>query len=165
MTLVVVFGPRAHKLFYSKLLSLPCFCYRVLSVDKFYREDVVNWLLVAADITDIAAFVLVAYNIFIAYAVLYLVPFELTAIKFLIWALFLYDLKKPDRGFFLGDEEQAEKEIQAEEEEQRQKQKQFEIEGLAKLIKCRSAGHLHHDPLYEHLFWEETRSVFDPSDY
>ena len=55
------------------------------------------------DFIDIAAFILVTYNIFITYAVLYLLPFEITAIKVIIWILFLWDLKKPDRGFFLGD--------------------------------------------------------------
>ena len=72
---------------------------------------------------DIVAFVLVAYNIFIQYSVLYLLPFEVMAIKVVVWILFLYDLRKPDRGFFMGDEEQAEKEIQQEEENRLKKER------------------------------------------
>lgn len=30
------------------------------------------------------------------------------------WIMLAYDLKKPDRGFFLGDEEEAERMIQEE---------------------------------------------------
>ena len=79
------------------------FSYRILSVSKFYAEDVVNWMLILPDIADISAFVLVAFNIFMEYTVLYLLPFEVSCLKATIWILFLYDLRKPDRGFFLGD--------------------------------------------------------------
>ena len=44
-----------------------------------------------------------AYNIFISYAVLYILPFELLLLKTLSTLCFLADLKKPDRGFFKGD--------------------------------------------------------------
>jgi hypothetical protein len=36
---------------------------------------VVNWLLLLPDLLDISVLAIVAYNIFITYAVLYLVPF------------------------------------------------------------------------------------------
>jgi hypothetical protein len=72
---------------------------------------VVNWWVGLIDFAEVAACVLVTYNIFISYAVLYLLPFELAGLKACGWALFLYDLRKPDRGFFLGDEQQAELEI------------------------------------------------------
>lgn len=75
------------------------------------------------------------------------------------------DLKKPDRGFFIGDEEQAEKEIALEEEAALKKQKQFEMESLAKLIRVQSAGQLRYDKLYDFLFFDETRSVYNPNDY
>lgn len=111
VVLNVLFGPRMHKLFYSKLWGLPALSFRIVSVEKFYQEDVINWLLILTDLTDISAFFVVAYNIFITYAVLYLLPFEIIAIKVIIWVIFLYDLKKPDRGFFFGDEEEAEIQI------------------------------------------------------
>ena len=104
----------------------------------------VNWWLLLPDILDVSALILICYNIFITYAVLYLVPFEVIVIKAIIWALFFNDLKKPDRGFFIGDEEQAQKDIKLEQEAAEKKQRQFEMENLAKLIRCQSAGHLRH---------------------
>lgn len=39
------------------------------------------------------------------------------------------------------------------------------MESLVKLIRRKSAGNLHYDKLYENLFIDDFRSVFDPSDY
>jgi hypothetical protein len=58
-----------------------------------------------ADIADVAAFALISYNIFIGISVLYLFSFELMLFKAAQWIMLAYDFKKPDRGFFLGDEE------------------------------------------------------------
>jgi hypothetical protein len=59
------------------------------------------------DITDVIAFANINYNIFITYAVLYLFSFELLLFKGTQWFMLAYDLKKPDIGFFFGDEEDA----------------------------------------------------------
>jgi hypothetical protein len=58
-----------------------------------------------ADMADLAAFAIINYNVFITYAVLYLFSFELLLFKAAQWLMLAYDFKKPDRGFFLGDEE------------------------------------------------------------
>lgn len=47
------------------------------------------------------------YNNFITYNGLLFFGYEIFGIKLILWILLLYDLKKPDRGFFIGDEEQA----------------------------------------------------------
>ena len=73
--LILIFTPRIHKILYSKLFAKPYFSNRILSVSKFYAEDIINWLLIPADFVDISLFCIVAYNIFIRYAVLYLLPF------------------------------------------------------------------------------------------
>lgn len=62
------------------------------------------WVSFLPDIADLAAFVIVNYNVFITYAVLYLFSFELLLLKAAQWIMLTYDFKKPDRGFFLGDE-------------------------------------------------------------
>lgn len=85
----------------------------------------VNWWVSLVDAVEIAALAVVAYNIFITYAVLYLLPFELITIKILGWIFFLYDLRKPDRGFFQGDEEQAEFEIKMEQEALERNKRKF----------------------------------------
>lgn len=78
------------------------FSYRIISVEKFYPEDLFTWLSFLPDIIDLSAFTIVAYNIFITYSVLYIYPFELLLIKGCQWIMLLRDLKKPDRGFFFG---------------------------------------------------------------
>ena len=62
-----------------------------------------NWVHVLIDLTDWAAFVFTAYNIELKYALLYVLPFELIFFKAVGWWFFLRDLKKADRGFFMGD--------------------------------------------------------------
>lgn len=39
------------------------------------------------------------------------------------------------------------------------------MESLVKLIRRKSAGNLHYEKLYENLFFDDFRSVYDPSDY
>jgi len=56
------------------------------------------------DIVDVSAFAIINYNIFVTYAVLYLFSFELLLFKGAQWVMLAYDFKKPDRGFFFGDE-------------------------------------------------------------
>ncbi len=70
------------------------------------------WASVVVDLGELAAFVVASYNVFPTYAVLYLLPFELMLLKMASWVLLAYDMKKPDRGFFLGDEEDAARAIQ-----------------------------------------------------
>ena len=45
-----LFGPRFNKLFYSKLWGKDCFSYRIISVQKFYREDYFNWAVCLEDL-------------------------------------------------------------------------------------------------------------------
>jgi hypothetical protein len=78
---------------------------------------VLNWLLFVPDLLDISAFAIVTYNIFMQYSVLYLFLYELILLKTIVWCLIVYDMKKPDRGFFFGDEEEAERQIKIEIEE------------------------------------------------
>ena len=99
----IIFGPRFYKLYYSKFLGKEIFSYRIISVEKFYYEDIVTWISFVFDITDVAAFVIINYNIFMTYAVLYFISFELLLFKAAQWIMLVYDLKKTDRGFFLGD--------------------------------------------------------------
>jgi hypothetical protein len=49
----------------------------------------------------------VAFNVFIENSVLFLTPLEIFCVKLLMWVLLIYDSKKPDRGFFFGDEKLA----------------------------------------------------------
>jgi len=71
-------------------------------------------MMAVPDLLDIFAFGIVAYNIFMQYSVLYLFIYELIIFKIIVWCLVVYDMKKPDRGFFYGDEEEAERQIKAE---------------------------------------------------
>jgi hypothetical protein len=91
---------------------------------------------------------IINYNIFITYAVLYFLSFELLLFKGVQWFLLAGDLKKPDRGFFLGDEEDAERMIREENEALEKEKRKFEMESLVKLIRRKSAGNLHYEKLY-----------------
>jgi hypothetical protein len=105
-------GCRFYKLYYSKWGGKTLFGYRIVSVEKFYYEDVIVWVSAVADLGELAAFAVASYNVFPTYAVLYLLPFELLLLKTVQWVLLAYDMKKPDRGFFLGDEEDAARAMQ-----------------------------------------------------
>jgi hypothetical protein len=103
IVLTCLLGCRFYKLYYSKWGGRTFFSYRIVSVEKFYYEDVLTWVSFLPDLADIAAFAIASYNVFPTYAVLYLLPFELLLLKVVQWAMLAYDMKKPDRGFFLGD--------------------------------------------------------------
>ena len=83
--------------------------------------------------------VICAYNIHIAYNAIFLLAYECLAMKTILWVLVLFDLKKPDRGFFKGDEEQAEEEIRQEEIDEENRIHKKEIEHLTKMIRTKSA--------------------------
>jgi hypothetical protein len=57
--------------------------------------------------------------------VLYLSFYELAAIKMVAWGLIAYDMRKPDRGFFSGDEEEAERQILEEMKEKEANKRKF----------------------------------------
>lgn len=63
--------------------------------------------MIVPDILDVSTFAIVAYNVFIQYSVLYIYFYELILFKIILWCFLAYDFKKPDRGFFFGDEEEA----------------------------------------------------------
>jgi hypothetical protein len=163
--LIGVFGCRMHKLYYSKLFGREIFSFRVVSVEKFYAEDVLNWAAFLIDLLDLSAFAVVAYNLFTTYSVLYLSFYELATIKMVAWGLIAYDMRKPDRGFFSGDEEEAERQILEEMKEKEANKRKFEMENLAKLIRRKSAADLRTEKMYEYLFFDDFRSVYDPRDY
>ena len=49
--------------------------------------------------------VVCVYNVFMNYNGVFFIGYETVSFKVVLWLLILYDLKKPDRGFFIGDEE------------------------------------------------------------
>lgn len=96
-------GHRLHKLNYSKLFGWQVFSFRIVSVSKFYWEDVLTLISLLGDVLFVAAMAACIYNIFITYSGLLVLGYECLALKGVLWVLVFYDLKKPDRGFFKGD--------------------------------------------------------------
>ena len=50
MALMVLLGCRWHKLYYSKFAGKDIFAYRIVSVEKFYCEDALNWVQLLVDL-------------------------------------------------------------------------------------------------------------------
>lgn len=105
---LVLGGPRIHKISYSKLFGSDMLAYRVVSVEKFYNEDCIIYCCAIGDALQIVAVIMCLFNVLVEYTGIALIGYETVAIKAILWTLLLYDLKKPDRGFFIGDEQEAE---------------------------------------------------------
>ena len=104
-------GHRLHKLNYSKLFGWDSFSFRVVSVAKFFEEDIVTFISFIGDALYLLAMVICAFNLYVTYNAILFLSYEVLIMKVILWVMLFIDLKKPDRGFFKGDEEQAEESI------------------------------------------------------
>lgn len=59
------------------------------------------------DLFAVSAAVFLLLNVDLAHHTLIYSSYEIICFKVILWTLLFWDLKKPDRGFFMGDEEQA----------------------------------------------------------
>ena len=96
-------GHRLHKINYSKLFGLRVFAYRIVSVSKFEVEDYLTYATVLGDLTSIAAAMIVISNTTLTHHILIYSGYEIICLKIILWILLYWDMKKPDRGFFMGD--------------------------------------------------------------
>lgn len=86
------------------MFELSKFSFRIVSVEKFYREDILTWLTFFGDILHIIAAIIIINKTEISYNSFIFIGYESIISKIFLWLSLLTDLKKPDRGFFQGDE-------------------------------------------------------------
>lgn len=65
--MVIFGGPRLHKLCYSKVFGMDRFAFRVVSVEKFYTEDIITYFSAIGDLLEITACIVILYNVFMTY--------------------------------------------------------------------------------------------------
>lgn len=97
-------GHRLHKWNYSKVFDWSSTAFRIVSVEKFFPEDILTLCTIFGDIIFLAGMSVCVYNIHLAYNTLFLLGYECLILKLILWVLLFFDLKKPDKGFFKGDE-------------------------------------------------------------